>query len=123
MNAPEETPDTVAEQLKADPGSFQVAPEAGTVQVTLGVQNGNFLLGWSVQDPAQKDFVALYASPQDPDDGYLTRQWQWVANGSPYQTGTNVNPTYQARYLRYGTSGDYSSIARTPAFPNPVVAS
>jgi hypothetical protein len=90
---------------------------ATEVQVCLAVgSHGEFLLEWSAKDIGEDDWVGLYANPNDGDDAYIGREWQWARDGSNYQTDVNVQGNFQARYLVPSGRG-YVSVARTPAFP------
>lgn len=80
----------------------------------------NFQLAWSAVNPGSNDFVALYSSTSQPDSEYLRNQWQWVTDGSPFATGTDVTQGYEARYLVYNGS-EYVSVARTGAYIFPTI--
>jgi hypothetical protein len=113
-------PATVQQELQAGNGNLEKsAAQATNVQVCLGSENGAFKLHWSASNIKSDDFVALYANSGAPDDQWLLNQWQWAIRGTSHVTGTSVNPSYQARYVTW-QNNRWTSIARSPAFPDKV---
>ena len=58
-------------------------------------------LNWSVSDPGENDFVALYDEPplSAGTDGYLTLQWEWALDGSSHVTNTLWKSGYYIAYV------------------------
>jgi hypothetical protein len=76
-----------------------------TPRVWLSKHSGTFFdwvqLNWSVSDPGENDYIALYDEPPLTvgPDGYLARQWQWALDGSPWVSGTRWDTGYYIAYI------------------------
>lgn len=121
-------PEVIAEELRRNPKLSKAAADAAAQATQRSVclsylDGGYFRITWAVNNPGSYDWVGLYASDGDDDNsGYIT--WQYVTNGSPYDTSAIVRPGYQARYLVWDSGGQkYKSVARTAGFPNDPVTS
>lgn len=58
-------------------------------------------INWSVSDPGENDFIALYDRhpPTAGTNGYLTLQWQWALEGNSYATYTPWSGGYYVAYI------------------------
>ncbi|WP_163993886.1 hypothetical protein [Pyxidicoccus caerfyrddinensis] len=118
------TPAQAAQLLRNHPieakGSARAAD--ASYNVCLGYEDGEFTLSWSATSVGKWDWVALYPSTSTPNDQQST--YQWASDGNSYGTGVKVQPGFQARYLSWDSvSGQYVTVAQTPAFPNTMVCS
>ena len=122
MNEERKHPEVVAYELRRTTGPVSV-PQAVNRRVCLSMNSGRFRLSWSASSIGDNDFVALYASTSAPDSDYIGGAWDYASKGSFFDTAVPVQSGYQARYLIYSISGNYYSVARSPAFPNVVTHS
>jgi hypothetical protein len=115
------TPEDAAQALAANP-ELQTG-QTSTATVCLGPTNsGYFQLSWVAQAIGPNDWAGLYASTSAPDNDY--QAFQWATKDSPYDTGKDCQPGYEARYLIWDApSKAYKSIARTGGYPASICSS
>jgi hypothetical protein len=124
MNKLTQHPEVIAEELRNNPQLSKEAEDSAamaTDRVVCLSYRGNrcFRLSWKADSPGYYDWVGLYESSTDSDGNYIGGAWQWVSNGTYFDTTAFVKVGYQARYLVWDANkGKYVSVARTPAFPN-----
>lgn len=126
MQDSRKTPDEIAEELRNNPQLAEGAAVADSNRVAClsYMSNGYLKLSWASSLPGKYDWVGLYKSTSDPDSNYIGGAWQWVSGNSSYETSIVVNSGYEARYLVWdSTNSKYVNVARTGAFPAPVVRS
>lgn len=128
MSNENSTPEAVAADILSGriPAPKKAAADAAaTRRVCIVPYSGRFRLQWSVLTPASNDWVALYPSDSAPDSDYVSGAWSWAtADPKTFDTGVPLQANYQGRYLVWDASADrYTSVARTPAFPDVVMSS
>lgn len=111
-------PSEQAKLLKGQPAPQQVSDQNVTYNVSLGVNDGEFVLNWSVspQVYGRWDWVGVFQSAKDaqtdPDGTYLGGGWQWAEDGSPYKTSVNANNGYVIAYVVWNYGADaYQAVA------------
>lgn len=101
-----------AKLLKGQPAPQQVSDQNITYNVSLGVNDGKFVLNWSVTPPVfgRWDWVGVFESADDartdPAGTYLRGGWQWAEYGGPYNTSVNVNYGYVIAYVVWNYGAD-----------------
>ncbi|MBB6731683.1 hypothetical protein [Cohnella zeiphila] len=110
-----------AEQAKLLMGQAapqQTADPSISYNVSLGVNDGDFVLNWTVTPKVygRWDWVGVFKSPEDaqsnPDGNYMFGGWQWAEDGSPYQTRISVNSGYVVAYVVWNYGADeYQAVA------------
>jgi hypothetical protein len=70
-------------------------------------------INWSVSDPGENDFIALYDShpPTAGTNGYLTLQWEWALDGNSYATNTIWSRGYYVAYIMEDDEGNRRMLA------------
>ena len=117
------TPNDLSTLLKKTDGLEQspavaalAAGNAKNFQVWLTNNDGYIVLNWNAPVVGNYDFIALYAPGGNENDpkGYITRQWQYASQGSPYTTGTYSGPGYIGVYWSWDvTQGTYVNVAES----------
>ena len=82
-----------------------------------GLTSNWIQLNWSVTDPGTWDFVALY--DHDPlvgdPNAYLTGQWKWATNASPWVSNQVWAPGYYVGYVQQDIFGGRTVVATSEA--------